>query len=64
MEELKVCPFCGKKSQIYTYRIYDHKIKYAVRCNTQNCNGHPWEPVWFDSKEEAVKAWNRRDKYG
>ena len=63
MEELKMCPFCGKKAQIYMYRIYDYKIKYAVRCNTHNCNGHPLEPVWFDSKEEAIKAWNRRSKY-
>jgi Lar family restriction alleviation protein len=59
--ELKKCPFCGHKAQLITKKnyLYD-KVMFSVRCTTSMCPGHPPEPVWYDSKEQAIKNWNRR----
>ena len=62
MNSLKTCPFCVKKSQIETKENWAHnKTLYAVRCTTNRCPGHPISPVWYDTKEEAIKNWNRRE---
>ena len=62
MNDLKTCPFCGKKSQTETKENWAHnKTLYAVRCTTSRCLGHPISPVWYDTKEEAIKNWNRRE---
>ena len=55
-EQLKPCPFCGKKA------ILEERLDYAdfaVRCQTITCHVLPctW---YYDSPEEAVEAWNKR----
>ena len=57
MSDLKPCPFCGD-----TY-ISIHSTKggnYIVGCNTLKCIGLYCEGKLFNSKEEAIEAWNRR----
>lgn len=61
--ELKRCPFCGKLAQIEKRdSVWQKKTWFSVRCNTSQCCGHPREPYEYDTKEKAVKAWNRRAK--
>ena len=50
MEELKPCPFCGGKATAYICgRIF------VVECESCGTSSDG-----FDSKKEAVEAWNRR----
>lgn len=49
MEELKRCPFCGGEAKIEGYKIFWATCK---ECTT--------ETKVFDTKEEAIEAWNRR----
>lgn len=59
--EIKTCPFCGFIPQIEISENWCHdKTLYTVRCKTSKCFGHPRDSVWFDSKEQAIKSWNRR----
>jgi Lar family restriction alleviation protein len=65
MNKLKPCPFCGGKAEIIetdtprTDDIGDWKSgsKYYHRAACTNCEtSGPYE----DSKELAIKAWNKR----
>lgn len=59
--EIKTCPFCGSIPQIETNVMWNNKkLLYTIRCITSRCFGHPIGPVMFDSKEQAIKSWNRR----
>jgi len=53
--ELKPCPFCGSKS--ITVYIYKGSLLplFSAECEECGCllSG-------FDTKENAIKAWNRR----
>lgn len=49
MEDLKKCPFCGGKAEIVGYKIF------WVIC--KECTA---ETKSFDTREEAIDAWNRR----
>jgi len=49
MKELKRCPFCGGEAKIEGYKIFWATCK---ECTT--------ETKVFDTKEEAIEAWNRR----
>lgn len=51
MEDLKKCPFCGGKAEIVGYKIF------WVIC--KECTA---ETKSFDTREEAIEAWNRRVK--
>lgn len=56
MEDLKNCPFCGGKA-ITRRRSPDHimRNKYFICCSEcKNKTGY------YDSEEEAIKAWNKR----
>ena len=52
--ELKPCPFCGAEAQIAEYG------RYSVYCLRQCVE----QPIAYPSKEEAIKAWNRRAEDG
>lgn len=54
MYELKPCPFCGGETKIRTYSSMG-LIAFFVRCN--DCAA---ESTCYDTKEEAVAAWNKR----
>ena len=55
MTELKPCPFCGGETKIRTYSGMGRTM-FFVQCN--DCAA---ESSCYDTKEEAVAAWNRRD---
>ena len=55
MAELAKCPFCGGEARICTG---NNQTYFYVQCTNIYICGAKQE--WFDSEEEAVKAWNHR----
>ena len=49
--ELKPCPFCGSEAE-----LFEAPGVYFVECSNPKCN----YPTNWDTKEEAVTAWNTR----
>ena len=57
--ELKPCPFCGSnKVNVYEYKYHGLTDSFGVKCF--NCKTESYQ--FFDSKNEAIEAWNRRAK--
>ncbi len=64
--ELKSCPFCGGEVKGY----FDNHKKVMIECNACNmyfgiqleigCELVEGWKATFNSKEEAIEAWNRR----
>ena len=52
MSELKPCPFCGGEAELMVGKYYGTKW---VECKT--CHA---ESDAFDTRAEAIDAWNRR----
>ena len=50
-EELKPCPFCGGKAELFGT---EETGVFYVECLDCNVNDN------FDTAEEAIAAWNRR----
>lgn len=58
MDELEPCPFCGSEAIFETYGEKLPNYGIAVRCgNVLKC-GCRFE--FWDTKTQAIKAWNRR----
>ncbi len=63
-EELKPCPFCGGKAEIFdnhTDFMADHK-RYFIRCKNSRCA----MIIAFGvntRKDQTIKAFNNRAKY-
>jgi formate dehydrogenase maturation protein FdhE len=55
-EELISCPFCGGEASLTHVEFNDGDIWYNPNCEV--CNGG-WNEN-YETKEEAVKAWNKR----
>ena len=55
MEELKPCPFCGGEAKVFGN--YDDS-EYHANCTNNEC-GCCWVN-YYETKEEAIEAWNRR----
>ena len=53
-EELKPCPFCGGKAYIGENTVFNGMF-YACCCDCSASAGDE-----FNSKEEAIAAWNTR----
>ena len=53
--ELKPCPFCGGKADLYVYKWWG--TAYGVEC--QKCKGLIDRCL---TQKEAIAAWNRRAK--
>lgn len=53
MSDLKPCPFCGSKAE-----VYEECEMVKIRCSSYMCqasvNG------WRDEVEDAIEAWNKR----
>ena len=55
---LKKCPFCGGEAE-HIVDVWDYIDRsHLVRCKNPECNG--WCVQYYDTEEEAVKAWNTR----
>ena len=52
--ELKACPFCGGKAEIYEAE-FEGKTFFTVGC--ENCN---ITTQGYETEEDAATAWNRR----
>lgn len=52
MSELRSCPFCGGEAELEHLEIDG----YLAHCS--KCDG--MIEKWFDTKDEAIAAWNRR----
>lgn len=69
MTELKPCPFCGSgkggKGALYIVTVEQHGYEtVGIFCNackqTVTLERNEWEGLNEDTKEKAIKAWNRR----
>lgn len=52
--EPKPCPFCGKAP-----RISEVNFQTCIACVNEDCPVNP-ETIFFQTREEAIEAWNRR----
>ena len=57
MAELKPCPFCGGSASV----LKVDNTWYEVRCDNCPCNVGR---LWFYTRKDATKAWNRRGEDG
>jgi len=59
--ELKPCPFCGEKPELLPSEALNAKWhnQFTVCCSI-NANGCGSTSRYADSKQEAIKAWNKR----
>lgn len=60
-EELKPCPFCGNTKML----VYEEKGRFGftewiVECDSHYCACQPTAHDSYQTKEEAVEAWNTR----
>ena len=55
--ELRTCPFCGGKAKL------QRGLTWLIGCDTRGCIGYrPYSlDRDYETAEEAVAAWNRRD---
>lgn len=62
------CPFCGGSAE-YDSRHYsgrtDHRnitiCGHAVYCASVDCIGCPSFSITYDTQDEAIQAWNKRE---
>lgn len=60
MVELKPCPFCGGKAQIWEERVGNRTI-FHVSCENENCGVIVETRDSFGAtRESAAAAWERR----
>lgn len=57
MDNLKPCPFCGRKAVLEKYQEFDGKNVYQVYCPDATTQVRT---KWFHTEKEAIEAWNRR----
>lgn len=55
MSELLPCPFCGSETYLYEAKDY-----YALGCENIGCHGNWTHSRVYETKEEAIEAWNTR----
>ena len=55
VEKLKGCPWCGKKARVYKFLGI-----YNVDHSDKDCPMMPLSTDGYDTREEAISAWNRR----
>lgn len=54
--DLKTCPFCGNVAFIVWNTFHGLPSTYSVSC--RGCKCSTW--TFYESKDEAATAWNRR----
>lgn len=55
VDELKVCPFCGKKPGVFEFSNGWH-----VECYNDDCKVKPNLTDMYHLKDKAILAWNTR----
>ena len=55
--KLKSCPFCGSEADLSEFS----KDAWAIICSNEKCLLFNID-IWFDTKEQAITAWNTRGK--
>lgn len=56
-EKLKSCPSCGNKGELH----YSDKLQnYIVECTNDFCMASYMIGMKYETKEEAISAWNKR----
>ena len=66
--KLKPCPFCGCAACLYNPKDEKGSFGWYVSCGEPNCFCElGYDLIWtdqdtgrFDSKKEAIEAWNKR----
>lgn len=56
---LKPCPFCGSRARVSQATRPESVGRWTWRVQCCECNG---TVLYFDSRENAVEAWNRRSE--
>lgn len=67
ISELKPCPFCGGKAELYYERIPgENKGFWAqiICCNCHGRSGGTWAGSYNAAERKEVKAWNSRANNG
>lgn len=60
LEPLKSCPFCGSDA-VFNEFTYKSNYSCAVNCSNNECRCGVIHTIHsYKSKEEAIKAWNKR----
>ena len=60
--DLLLCPFCGGKAHMSEYYGYNYKVLYDVICNNEHCRaGYLHTDQSYETEQEAIDAWNRRN---
>jgi len=57
MNELKPCPFCGGKAEIFSGGFGE---RFVACSDVKQCGGRLGTGVWFTNDEDAIKIWNTR----
>ena len=57
--ELKPCPFCGS-SNVTLEVEYGSDCGYGFGGHTVICNNCGVQTIYYETKEEAIEAWNKR----
>lgn len=55
---IKPCPFCGKAAKIFQFESDDKRC--CIDCGDRSGNCGCGLDKWFDTREEAIEAWNKR----
>ena len=55
MLELKPCPFCGKKPELFHYGKND----YSIKCMNRKC-GVRADTITYKPLKKTIAAWNKR----
>ena len=58
-EELKPCPFCGRKPRVF--RTTNGLVEYQVACPFRTCLIQPMTE-WQEEKKDCIVDWNIRNE--
>lgn len=61
-QELKPCPFCGKKPKIVKNKAFteiNNSNFYKIGCISNSCLINPISG-WSTDKSKLIKSWNKR----
>lgn len=57
-DRLDTCPFCNEKACLGYIIFEDNDVWYNPQCSECSCG---WNQN-YETKEEAIKAWNKRNE--